>query len=224
MQKKLLLAFRDVLRRRGFWVELTDGELVLDPWYSDVNFFEMTTILKVLRINFGIGKRGIRILPNAHVSDEIFRQIERFDREKWYSYGISRWQEVPAFWPHDSRNDIRIKELDRGIASLVFALNKAGLYTTMSCDGHGKRPPKIWMRRREDAGTIRDILTEAAQQASFAYDWKIKTENPNIVLTARKRLFADEWDVGKIQDDAVTLSEYIYNNCCFAPEKRLKLS
>ena len=42
------------------------------------------------------------------------------------------------------KNDLPILALDNGIATLVFALNKVGFQTSMSCDGHGRRESNIW--------------------------------------------------------------------------------
>lgn len=221
LKKKLLLELRNSLRRRGFWVDVVDKELVLDVWYSKSNFIEMVSLLTALQIGVSIGEQGIRLKPNTLVSDALFQQIEFFHRQGWNRFSVSRPQEVPAAWNHNPDNDLSILDLDSGIASLVFALNKVGLYTSMSCDGHGQREPNIWLRRQDYAETIQNILMEANQQVSFAYDWEIKKGYRNIVLTAKRRLSIDKWDVEKIQDDALALSEYIYKNYSASTGKKL---
>lgn len=198
------------MRRRGFWVDVIDRELVLDQWYSKSNFCEMLKLLTSLQISIQIGEQGIRLEPNTLVPDEIFNRIESFNRDDLRLIPISLT--IPQGWSYNPNNDLSMLEIDCGIASLVFALNKVDLYTSMSCDGHGQREPKIWFNGHAYIETIRKILMEANREVSFAYDWEIREEGSSSVLTAKKRLSNDKWDVKKIQDDALALSEYIYNN------------
>lgn len=198
------------MRRRGFWVDVIDRELVLDQWYSKSNFCEMLELLTSLQISIQIGEQGIRLEPNTLVPDEIFNRIESFNRDDLRLIPISLT--IPQGWSYNPNNDLSMLEIDCGIVSLVFALNKVDLYTSMSCDGHGQREPKIWFNGHAYIETIRKILMEANREVSFAYDWEIREEGSSSVLTAKKRLSNDKWDVKKIQDDALALSEYIYNN------------
>ena len=209
MKKKHLIELRNSLRRRGFWVDVIDGELVLDRWYSKSNFYEMLNLLTSLQISIKIGEQGIRLEPNTLVPDEILNRIESFNRSE-FRFILSSLK-IPQRWSHNLNNDLSILEIDCGIASLVFALNKVGLYTSMSRDGHGQREPKIWLNGHAYIETIRKILMEANQEVSFAYDWEINKEGSSSVLTAKKRLSNDKWDVKKIQDDALALSEYLCN-------------
>jgi hypothetical protein len=210
LKKKHLIELRNSLRRRGFWVDVIDGELVLNGWYSKSNFCEMLNLLTSLQISIKIGEQGIRLEPNTLVPDEILNRIESFNRSEFRFIPSSLT--IPQRWSHNPNNDLSILEIDSGIASLVFALNKVGLYTSMSCDGHGQRPPKIWLNGHEHLETIRKILMKANQEVSFAYDWEINKEGSSSVLTAKKRLSNDKWDVKKIQDDALALSEYLCNH------------
>ncbi|MBE2907577.1 hypothetical protein [Anoxybacillus flavithermus] len=210
MKKKHLIELRNSLRRRGFWVDVIDRELVLDQWYSKSNFCEMLELLTSLQISIQIGEQGIRLEPNTLVPDEIFNRIESFNRDDLRLIPISLT--IPQGWSYNPNNDLSMLEIDCGIVSLVFALNKVDLYTSMSCDGHGQREPKIWFNGHAYIETIRKILMEANREVSFAYDWEIREEGSSSVLTAKKRLSNDKWDVKKIQDDALALSEYIYNN------------
>lgn len=210
MKKKHLIELRNSLRRRGFWVDVIDGELVLDRWYSKSNFCEMLDLLTSLQISIKIGEQGIRLEPNTLVPDEILNRIESFNRNELRFIPSSLT--IPQRWSHNPNNDLSILEIDCGIASLVFALNKVDLYTSMSCDGHGQREPKIWLNGHAYIETIRKILMEANQEVSFAYDWEINKEGGSSVLTAKKRLSNDKWDVKKIQDDALALSEYLCNH------------
>ncbi|RAK19135.1 hypothetical protein B0I26_10752 [Anoxybacillus vitaminiphilus] len=213
MKKKHFIELRNSLRRRGFWVDVINGEFVLDQWYSKSNFCEMLDLLTSLQISIKIGERGIRLEPNTLVPNEIFNRIECFNRDELRFIPSSLT--IPQGWRHNPNNDLSILEIDCGIASLVFALNKVGLYTSMSCDGHGQIEPKIWLNGYSHIQTIRKILIEANQEVSFAYDWEINKEGGSSVLTAKKRLSNDNWDVKKIQDDALALSEYVYNNFSF---------
>jgi len=50
---------------------------------------------------------------------------------------------IPASCSHTGEFRWALKPIDRCIAPLVSALNKAGLYTRGACCGHGKLPPSV---------------------------------------------------------------------------------
>jgi hypothetical protein len=105
--------------------------------------------------------------------------------------------------------NVTVFELDYGIGSLVFSLNKVGLTTYMSCDGHGERNPEIRLNGHNHLKLIKEILEIANHKISFAYNWEVKMNYSGMVLTAKKRLMGDKWDVRKIQDDALAFSEFL---------------
>ncbi len=204
MKKKHLIDLRNSLRRRGFWVDVVEGEIVLDRWFSERNYNEMLSLLMDLGISVEAGIRGIRV--NSSVSDELLLHIETSTREDF------KWKNIPRVeLVLDSINDIPIFELDYGIASLVFAFNKAKLYTCMSCDGHGRKAPRIWFNGHTRLEEVQQILEMAALETSFAYDWGIKKEGWGFILFATRRLANGMFDVSKVQDDAISLSEFIVN-------------
>lgn len=50
---------------------------------------------------------------------------------------------IPAELSHTGEFRLDVKPIDRCIASLVQALNAAGIWTASSCCGHGKEPGTI---------------------------------------------------------------------------------
>lgn len=206
MNKKNLLELRDSIRRRGFWVDLLDGELVLDSWYSRNNFVELVHVLNQLSLSFEIGEKGIRVKSNSLPSN-LLEQIEMILKEDLNHFIKGR--ETPKSWIYSEQNDLNILELDYGIATLVFALNKVGFETSMSCDGHGRREPNVWFNHQEYMEEIGNLLITVSNENSLAYDWELKKETVGFALTARKRLGKDKWDVRKIQDDVFAFSKFI---------------
>ncbi len=61
--------------------------------------------------------------------------------------------------------------LDRGTALLIKALNHAGVFTVMSCDGHGLKAPQIWLRSRWDYLWCRHVLHEVWPLACRQNPW-----------------------------------------------------
>lgn len=206
MNKRNLLELRDSIRRRGFWVDIVNGELVLDSWYSQSNFNELVRLLSKLPLSIDIGEKGIRVKSDSLPSG-LLDQIETASR-KDVEFSNTR-NLIPSLWKYNERNDLSILELDYGIAALVFALNKVGFQTSMSCDGHGRREANMWFNHREYITEISNLLSSASKENSFAYDWEIIKENVGFALTSRKRLANEAWDVSKIQDDVFTLSSFI---------------
>lgn len=210
MKKRELIELRNSLRRRGFWGDIVEGELVLDSWFSRSNYYEMVSLLSSLEISLGTGNRGIHVKSKSSISDDIFVQIETTTRNEFGRYNGEI--QLSMLFQGNSRNDLSTLEFDYGIASLVFSLNKVGLYTSMSCDGHGRGEAKIWFNGNQ-IEEVRKLLEMASLETSFAYDWEVKKETVGFVLTGKRRLASDRWDGGKVQDDALAFSEYLINTC-----------
>jgi hypothetical protein len=210
MKKRELIELRNSLRRRGFWVDIVESELVLDSWYSRANYDEMVTLLSSLKVSLEAGNRGIRVISNSSIQDETLTQIETATRDNFREYNAE--VQSPIRFQGSSINDLSISELDYGIASLVFSLNKVGLFTSMSCDGHGRQEAKLWFNGNQ-MEKVQKLLGMASREISFAYDWEVKKESVGFVLIGRRRLASDHLDVGKVQDDALAISEYLINTC-----------
>lgn len=210
MKRNVLLDLRDSLRRRGFWVELVDHELVLDQWYSRHNFLELVTLLTAHQIPIKIGDRGLQLESNIALSDGTLRAIETSLRIilRVRLMFLERTDLIDKLYS-SKPNDLSILELDRGIAPLVFAFNKLHLYTAMSCDGHGSESPKIWFNDIGMLKTVYSLISKARMNVSLAYDWETRRERRGFILTARKRISREPWIVSKIQDDAFTLSNFL---------------
>lgn len=209
MKKRHLIELRNSLRRRGFWVDLVEGELVLDRWFSQANYNEMQTLLTGLGISVEAGIRGIRVGSNSSVSEEIFFQVETASRDA-FERDVERFT-TPELLILDATNNLEIFDLDYGIAALVFSFNKVGLNTSMSCDGHGRENPKIWFNGHDQLKEIRQILKKVNLDRSLAYDWEVKKDRSGIVLLGIKRLATDKFEVSKVQDDALAISEFLVN-------------
>lgn len=207
MKKKQLSDLRNSLRRRGFWVNVEEGELVLDHSFTKTNYEEMYSILMNTGLLVETGERGIRVHSDSSVPDKVLAQIETADQS------VARRPNHSILLPKLSSflldHDLSVGELDFGIASLVYALNKADFITSMSCDGHGNRAPGIWFNGLHQMKELDNLLALVNQETSFAYDWKVQKETVGFVLTAKKRLKSDQWDVSKIQDDALAFSEFL---------------
>lgn len=206
MNKRNLLELRDSIRRRGFWVDIVDGELVLDSWYSKSNFNELVRLLNQFPLSIEIGEKGIRVKSDS-LRPGLLDQIETASR-KDVEYS-NTGNLIPSLWKYNERNDLSILELDYGIAILVFALNKVGFQTSMSCDGHGRREPNIWFNHQRYIEEINRLMLSASKEYSFAYDWDIRKEGRRFEVTAVKRLANEQWDVRKVQDDVLSFSNFL---------------
>jgi hypothetical protein len=209
VEKRQLIELRNSLRRRGFWVDILEGELILDRWYSKSNYNEMLSLLTGIGIAVKAVRRGIRVDLSSSISEEILLQIETASRDDFECY-VGRFP-IPELLILDATNDLEIFELDYGIASLVFSLNKVGLSTSMSCDGHGRVNPKIWFNGHDQLEEMRLILKKVNLYSSLAYDWDVKMDGNGIVLFGIKRLDIDKFEVRKIQDDTLSISEFLVN-------------
>lgn len=63
------------------------------------------------------------------------------------------------------------EHLEPGTALLVKALNQVGVYTVMSCDGHGDKAPQIWLRTRWDYLWCRYVLQQVEPFACRQKPW-----------------------------------------------------
>ncbi len=61
--------------------------------------------------------------------------------------------------------------LDAGAALLVKALNHVGVYTVMSCDGHGVKAPQIWLRTNWDYLWCQYVLRQVEPLAYRQKPW-----------------------------------------------------
>jgi hypothetical protein len=66
----------------------------------------------------------------------------------------------------------------------------------MSCDGHGRRDAKIWFNGNQ-MEEVRKLFEMAIREINFAYDWEVNKERVGFVLTGKKCLASDRWDVSK---------------------------
>lgn len=183
MNKRNLLELRDSIRRRGFWVDILDSELVLDSWYSKSNFEELVSLLNHLQLSIEVGEKGIRVNSDSLTSN-LLKQIETTSKEDMMHNDPTIL--IPALWKYNERNDLSILDLDYGIAILVFALNKIGFQTSMSCDGHGRIEPNMWFNHQQYIEEMSNLLFVTSKENSFAYDWEVKNERVGFTLTARK--------------------------------------
>lgn len=168
----------------------------------------MISLLSSHKVSLEAGNRGVRVKSNFSIPDNILIQIETAIGDD-FRVLIDK-DLLPKRFQDTSRNSLSIFELDYGIASLVFSLNKVGLYTSMSCDGHGRLEAKMWFNGNQ-IEEIRELLVMANREISFAYNWDVKKEAVGFVLIGRRRLTSDQLDVGKVQDDAFAFSEYLIN-------------
>ncbi|MCR6097767.1 hypothetical protein HXA31_00025 [Salipaludibacillus agaradhaerens] len=206
MKKRELVELKNSLRRRGFWVDIIKGELVLDSWYSRSNYYEMVSLLSSLGVSWESGNKGIRVNTNSSISDEVLFKIEIASRDNFRR--PTHEVQLPRLFQASSRNDISISELDYGIASLVFSLNKVGIDTSMSCDGHGREDAKIWLTGNQ-IELVEDLINSARREVSFAFDWEVVKKSRSLILTGKKRITSDNWDVSKVQDDSLAFSQYL---------------
>jgi hypothetical protein len=109
MKKKHLIDLRNSLRRRGFWVDIVEGELVLDSWFSSSNYYEMVSLLSSLKLPLEVGNRGIRFKSNSSIPDEILSKIETASHNDFDRY--NREIHLQMLFQANSRNDLSISHL-----------------------------------------------------------------------------------------------------------------
>lgn len=209
VNKKNLLELRDSIRRRGFWVNLEGDEFILDRYYSEGYFYHLVNLLNEFSIPVEVTLFGFKVTADSIPSEALERLETMTKREEFELRFNDRVDTSKHLGLYSNSYHLRIMELDYGLASLVFALNKVGFTTAMSCDGHGERKATIWFNYPQYIPELNELLEEAAKQHSLAYDWEIKKDGIGFILVANKRLKKDKYDSRKVQDDTCTLSEFI---------------
>lgn len=209
VNKRNLLELRDSIRRRGFWVNLEGDEFILDQYYGEGYFYHLVNLLNEFSIPVEVTLFGFRVTADS-IPSETLERLETLTKNEAFELRFrNRVDTSKHHGFYFERYDLPIMELDYGLASLVFALNKVGFQTAMSCDGHGRRKATIWFNYPEYIPELTELLEEAAKQHSLAYDWEIVKFGIGFTLVANKRLKKDKYDSRKVQDDACTLSEFI---------------
>lgn len=206
---KNLLELRDSMRRRGFWVNLVGDEFILDSYHRKGDFYHLINLLNEFSIPVEVTFDGFKVTTDL-IPSEALERLETITKREAYELEFRNridTSEHRGFYL--DRYDLHIMELDYGLASLVFALNKVGFITAMSCDGHGRRKATIWSNYPQYISELSELIEQAAKQHSLAYDWEVKKDGIGFILVANKRLARDKYDSRKVQDDACTLSEFI---------------
>ena len=92
------------------------------------------------------------------------------------------------------------EHLEAGTALLVKALNQVGVYTVMSCDGHGEKTPQIWLRSRWDLLWCRHVLHEVWPFACWQNPWTY-CKLPDAVLAACEHPEGALWKFSEVSED-----------------------
>jgi hypothetical protein len=74
-----------------------------------------------------------------------------------------------------------VEHLDPGIALLVKGLNLAGVFTVMSCCGHGRDRPRIWLRTRWDLLWCQYALAQVEPLATRGSSWRLEDFTSGLV-------------------------------------------
>ncbi|MBU8907663.1 M20/M25/M40 family metallo-hydrolase [Desertibacillus haloalkaliphilus] len=77
----------------------------------------------------------------------------------------------------------RVFELDTHISGIVRQLNRLGLYTNGSCDGHGTRHALVMIKRDEDVETSKNVLLAAGINRIVT-----RGRNMRLLITERAQL------------------------------------
>lgn len=118
-----------------------------------------------------------------------------------------------SYWYRPSIDTPVIQKFDTYIIGVVRQLNRLGFYTTMSCDGHDERPPKLYF----DKGTNMELLINLLQSIGIqvmpykndSYHIRLRVKREELLELAEKlSLIQLNW----LDKDMEFIKQQIFNH------------
>lgn len=166
-QNKLL----ETLLWRGFAVETYQSGLLLhaQSHEQDAAILEACG-LDIQRIERVDESDSLFIAPQP-TPDSLLKRIFELPARNGMIGAPALDDDFETFKSNEFGPRLDTEHLDRGTALLVKALNHVGVFTVMSCDGHGFKAPQIWLRSRWDYVLCRHVLHEVWPLACRQNTW-----------------------------------------------------
>lgn len=196
---------------RGYFVGVEEDFIYVSKGNHKRDFFDIEKILSSLEIEYKVNNESI-IVTNNTVSKDHLDQIIWHRARNHETQSLPRYRlKYKNFIRRVHGPKIRTVTLETGLALLVKSISKVGIVTEMSCDGHGKRAPKIFFAGIYSAIWFDIILQELVKEERFHYNWKVvfneRTQSLTVITTEKGK-----WDLNLILEDSYKLASFILNN------------
>ncbi|KMY55301.1 peptidase M28 [Bacillus sp. FJAT-27231] len=168
--------------RQGFMVEEKEANKFFCWTETEKNIDFLLESLAKLSVEYSL-EQGILTIMSPAVSEEEWLRAVSFKHR-----GGGEWA-----WFHPGEEEPKIKELDTYISGVVRHLNRLGLHTTYSCDGHERRNPSIEFAEWVDMERASKVLHAAGVSRLLVRNRNIK------MLVGRNQLLSLAENLNKIE-------------------------
>lgn len=193
----------EVLRKRGYWIQEENDELILDTSYIIIEFYTLLEILHFAEISFEKGTKGIRILIDS-VTKEKLDKIQTLPKGTQLPI-LPKEKEFEPIDYYNGTYNLNVLELEPAVASLVYALNKVGFFTISSKVTTNQL--MIYSTYKDHVDTINLVLEKAKELINLTYDWKTTLDDRGYTLEVE---FTDQT---LVHEDTYTLANFFIQ--CF---------
>jgi len=197
----------EALQARGFFVGLMENRLILQPGSGKGDLWFLRKLLSSLPIRASFYEEMV-ILDEVQFTEDLYERIAFFEAANQESHCPQHMRSWKTFTKRRHGYKINALNLDAGVAYLVKQLSKAGILTEMSCDGHGRRAPKVWFAGAWNAAWFEIAVGKLLSEESLHYQWIVKEERGNQILTANNPLLR-RWNPAFVQEDAMKIGAYL---------------
>lgn len=191
------------LKKRGYWVQVEEDELILDHHYIIIEFYTLLEILDFVGISFEKGTKGIRVFKDS-ITQEKLEMIKTLPKGAQLSI-LPKEKEFEPIGYYNGTYNLNVLELHPSVASLVFALNKVGFFTHSS--DVTKNQLMISSLYKDHVDTIQLVLDKAKELVPLTYEWKTSVFDQGYIIEV------DDIDELSVQEDAYTLANFFIQ--CF---------
>lgn len=191
------------LRKRGYWVQVEEDELILDHHYIIIEFYTLLEILDFVGISFEKGTKGIRVFKDS-ITQEKLEMIKTLPKGAQLSI-LPKEKEFEPIGYYNGTYNLNVLELHPSVAALVYSLNKVGFFTYSSkVNDHQLIIRSLY---KDHVETINLVLNKAKEFIHLTYDWKTNLIDQGYVLEVA---YVDE---SLIQEDSYLLANFFIQ--CF---------
>jgi tripeptide aminopeptidase len=188
--------------RQGFMVKEI-SENVFDCWNeTEENMQFLLESLENLSVTFSFDGLKTLIITSPVVIEE-----------KWlHCVGFNYRGKSEGFWFRPGKDEPKVRELDPYISGVVRQLNRLGLHTTYSCDGHSQRRPLIEFAQWVDLDQVIKVLNLAGVSRVT-----IRNRQVRLFVTSLELMDVSEKltviQKGWINQDIEYINQQLFLNC-----------
>lgn len=197
----------NTLEMRGFLVKPIENYIYFSQGNISEDLPRLERLLDSLNVKFTRDGNNLYILEDE-IDETTLNHILWYPARNHESDSGAGWYGWKYFIKRNHGPKIKTFVLETGVALLVKAISAAGIVTDVSCDGHGRRAPRIFFCGKQNAAWFKLIFESKFSDTSFHYEWYLKnTESISIALTAKSK--DGRWDLEKVLEDTLLMARSI---------------